>query len=273
MLKKTRLKTILDDYDVEDLALFNVTIYKDGTETQEVLWSATGESLIREMFRKYSQWFFVWDDDRPSWDTVAQPVTDFENAWSLFKYNNGHNWDRIINTLFKDYNPLENYDRTEDHTRASDWSKEHTDKGKLIGDSNIHSDTTTTQTNNLTDTQYATTYDNQTVDRKTGKVDNSGTVTTRNATAADSGDVAANRTHTETSYDNHGYDESGTDNITNEHTSVHGNIGVMSSQDMLKQELEVRKFNMLDYIIDSFAHDNLVTMGGVEDDNNSIFMF
>lgn len=273
MLKKTRLKTILDDYDVEDLALFNITIYKEGTETQEVLWSATGESVIREMFRKYSQWFFVWDDDRPSWDSLAQPVTDFENAWSLFKYNNGHNWDRIINTLFQDYNPLENYDRTEDHTKSSEWSKGHDDRGKLIGDSNVHSDTTTTQTNNLTDTQYATTYDNTTVDRKTGKVDNTGTVTTRNATAADSGNVAANRTHTETSYDEHGYDESGTEDITAEHTAVHGNIGVTSSQDMLKQELEVRKFNMLDYIIDAFAHDNLVTMGGVENDNNCIFMF
>ena len=111
------------------------------------------------------------------------------------------------------------------------------------------------------------------MDRKTGKVDNSGTVTTRNATAADAGGVAANRTHTETSYDEHGYDESGTEDITAEHTAVHGNIGVMSSQEMLLKELEVRKFNMLDYIIDKFAHDNLVTMGGVEDDNNCIFMF
>ena len=271
MLKKTRLKEIIDEYDVEDLELYNITIYKEGTS--DVLWSAQGESVIREMFRKYSQWFFVWDDDRPSWDTLAQPVTDFENAWSLFKYNNGHNWDRIINTLFQDYNPLENYDRTEDHTKSSEWSKGHDDRGKLIGDSDVHSDTTTTQTNNLTDTQYATTYDNTTMDRKTGKVDNSGTVTTRNATAADAGGVAANRTHTETSYDEHGYDESGTEDITAEHTAVHGNIGVMSSQEMLLKELEVRKFNMLDYIIDKFAHDNLVTMGGVEDDNNCIFMF
>lgn len=271
MLKKTRLKEIIDGYDVEDLALFDVTIYK--TDTDEVLWAATGETLIREMFRKYSQWYFVWDNDRPSWDTVAQPVTDFENSWALYKYNNGHNWDRIINTLFEEYNPLENYDRTEDHTKASEWSKEHTDKGKLIGDSNVHSDTTTTQTNNLTDTNYATTYDNQTVDRKTGMMSNSGTVTSRVATAEDAGGVAKNRTHSETSYDNHGYDESGTEDVTNEHTNVHGNVGVTSSQEMLQRELDVRKFNMLEYIIDRFAHDYLVTFGGDQDDCRCIYMF
>lgn len=271
MLKKTKLKEILDDYDVEDLALYTVTIYKTGTD--EVLWSTQGETLIRELFRKYSQWFFVWDDDRPSWDTVAQPVTSFENAWALYKYNNGHNWDRIINTLFEDYNPLENYDRTEDHTKSSEWSKEHGDRGKIIGDSNVHSDTTTTQTNNLTDTNYATTYDNQTVDRKTGMSSNAGTVTSRVATADDAGGVAANRTHSETAYDNHGYNESGTDNITAEHTNVHGNVGVTSSQEMLQKELDVRKFNMLEYIIDRFAHDYLVTFGGDQDDDRCIYMF
>ena len=47
---------------------------------------------------------------------------------------------------------------------------------------------------------------------------------------------------------------------------LYGNIGVTTSQQMLQSELDLRKLNMLDYIVKGFAHEYLIVAGGEDGD-------
>lgn len=54
-----------------------------------------------------------------------------------------------------------------------------------------------------------------------------------------------------------GNDETGSDTFTGDHTfnaHLYGNIGVTTTQEMLKEELSIDEINILDYIIDSFKN-------------------
>ena len=98
-------------------------------------------------------------------------------------------WEKLSDTLNYEYDPISNYDRTEE------WE----DKGKSNGDS-------------------------------TGKV----------AGYNSENLVSANGAETHV------------DNESTRKGRVHGNIGVTTTQQMIEEERRVVKFNMTDYIIDSF---------------------
>lgn len=54
-----------------------------------------------------------------------------------------------------------------------------------------------------------------------------------------------------------GNDENGKDTFTGDHTfnaHLYGNIGVTTTQQMIKEELSIDEINILDYIIDSFKN-------------------
>lgn len=195
--------------------------------------------------------------------------TDFDflkNMIGLWSKINIPVWQRIYTASLLEYNPIENYNRTEIETISDDKTESHSG-----------TDTTTTtenrtETNSGTDTTTTTGNSTET---------NSGTDTETNKQTAydsnlqyvhDSSDLAHGHTigtissgSNATAYGHSiGNTSSGSNAlahgeiITNEgeitrenHTS--GNIGITTSQQMLTQEVEIAvKLNVMQMIVDSF---------------------
>lgn len=161
-------------------------------------------------------------------------------TWSKKWYWTFNRW---LNAINIEYNPLENYDRMEEGTETG------TDEGS------ISSNNTNVRTDNLIETQAST--------------DN---VTTENTVSAfDSSTYSPHdKTHTlnENTYATH---NEGQQTVTNENTGtsevntskqhnlhIHGNIGVTTSQQMLQSEIDIAMFNLYDKIADVFLQEYVI---------------
>ena len=172
-------------------------------------------------------------------------------------------WQELTDTLFYEYDPIENYYRHEDWTDTLSAGQTHT----------------TTYTPTTTDT---TTYTPTTSDTRTytpGATD-----TTTNSVTGYNGSSFADHDKsvlahtgfdtdvlTHTGYDTTAVSHTGYDTTAVSHTGydttavvgsgkdtntrkgyARGNIGVMSTQQMIEMQRDVVKFNIMDYIIDDF---------------------
>lgn len=169
-------------------------------------------------------------------------------------------WEKLYATTQFDYNPIENYNRIEEGSGTNRNSTTHGGQDTdTLGIMHGGQDTIQTQS-----------ADGGTDSSKNGEFVagfNPGTPTgsddgllkkQRNETSVDYGRTSSgNRT------DSYGKTENRTGTKSYGHTEMHsgadshelhahGNIGVMSTQDMINQEREVVKFNICDYIIDDF---------------------
>lgn len=122
-------------------------------------------------------------------------------------------WEKLLQTTQYEYNPIYNFDRTEEYTD----DKESTTVSK-------------------------------------GTMENHGTDTENRYGA---GFNSPNPVFTDKIEQTAGSGNSSTGNIDNNETLKHtarmyGNIGVTTTQQMIEAEREVVKFNIMDYIIDSF---------------------
>lgn len=170
-------------------------------------------------------------------------------VWSLKNYHTFNKWVTALNIQ---YDPLYNYDRTEEYTdtHVGSFNRAGSDSGT---NGNTRTDNLT-MTNNLTDTNDVTlTYSEKAYDEAafvekdkdvtdqdqthTGTVTNTGTV-------SDSGNYNSSNTDT------------GSDTHTNTHTArLYGNIGVTTSQQMLQSELDIARWNLYEHIADLFAQE------------------
>ena len=161
---------------------------------------------------------------------------------------NAKKYDKMISVYQAEYDPLQNYDRTEEstHTRTPDLTKGTTASSETTGSSDTstesqikqtHSSTTTPQSvQTVTETQVApydaTTYqpkqkDTTTASGSTVTTDSyTGDPDTTTTTGTTSGTSSATQTETET----------GTDTTTIS-SRISGNIGVTTSQQMAESEL------------------------------------
>lgn len=143
-------------------------------------------------------------------------------VWSK-KWN--RTFEKWINALNIDYNPLENYDRFEDYTDTS--------SGVVNAKSN-----------------------------DTGSSIASGGNTTENSVSAyDSADYQPSA-KSKTTYDDESTTSESSSNGTSEsngtlkHTArLHGNIGVTTSQQMLQSELDIAQWNIYEHITDLFLRE------------------
>lgn len=154
-------------------------------------------------------------------DTVSQEVLYadpdiMKQAIGMWSKKELPVWQRLKDTLDirGTYNPIYNYDRNEEIT-------------------NDHTSNTTESENHNT---------------------NKGTDTTK----VSQGSFNSNDLTQVNQQDNilgSGNDENGRDTFTGDHTfnaHLYGNIGVTTTQEMLREELSIDEINILDYIIDSF---------------------
>lgn len=132
-------------------------------------------------------------------------------------------WVRYYNAITAEYDPLENYDREEDRTVTRD---DETGNTRTLNTQQAFTGTVTTE--NTVSAENVSVYepDNRTVE-------------TPNTQTADTGTVT----------------DAGTfDGSEIEHSRVHGNIGVLTSQAMLLSELDlVPRLDLIKYISDNYA--------------------
>ena len=156
----------------------------------------------------------------------------FKQAVLLWVSKNFNVWNELWQTMNYDYNPIHNYDR-EEHGKDKD-------DGKHV------------ETPNVT-----------TTDHYVRDLDDSGTTDMNtNVGAFNEGMAESESSHSETKASATGTTDNTnrrTGDITNENHDVHthdfhafGNIGVTTTQEMIKQQREIVQFNLTDYIVQDF---------------------
>ena len=203
-------------------------------------------------------------------DTILMRCQEFEllytdpdflinavNVWSRKNYRVFDKWEKALNI---EYDPLYNYDRTEEYTdehtgqcdkqesgttsESSDYTR--TDNLSESDDhtrtDNLSSDTTHLETA-YNDITYKGVSKDETDDTGTQRIagTNTNTGTVRNA-GSGSGSLSNS--------------ENGTDTYTNTHKArLFGNIGVTTSQQMLQSELDIARWNLYEHIADLFCQE------------------
>lgn len=155
---------------------------------------------------------------------LAYPDPDIMKYYiGVWSKRMGPLWVRYYNAIIAEYDPLENYDREEDRTVTRD---DETGNTRTLNTQQGFTGTVTTE--NTVSAENVSVYepDNKTVE-------------TPNTQTADSGTVT----------------DAGTfDGSEIEHSRVHGNIGVTTSQQMLISELDlVPRLDLIKYISDNYA--------------------
>lgn len=184
----------------------------------------TNQQIFDEMYSKYSPWYFI---------SVEYDASDFfKSLWKAYITATGKNLLRAYNALLETYNPIENYNLTEEST---DGVKRDTD---TITNTPDGTTTTTRESNRFaidssgggepSDIETTTTGFNLRTDTETRAHDNTVTVNFEGSAMG-----AYNEGH--------------------EHKlSRHGNIGVQTAADIIGGELRLRTVNLLAEYVQAF---------------------
>ena len=174
-------------------------------------------------------------------------LIDAVNIWSRKHYWTFDKWVKAINIK---YDPLYNYDRTEEWTDTHEGDYSKTGSGNSSGNTGTTNNLTETHnlhsTNDVTNTHSEKAFnDSSLVNNQTDVVDQDGSDT---GTITNTGTVTGNYSNTDSN------NESGDDSFENKHNGrMYGNIGVTTSQQMLQSELDIARWNMYEHIADLFA--------------------
>lgn len=190
----------------------------------------------------------------------------------LFFLKNYDNFDKMAEALQAEYDPIENYNRWEDTTEDRETAGQFAESGTEEGTSQTTGESSTTAQSEGTGSTTGSATNNigsQTTEQQISAM-NSGTYAprekdiassrtdTNSNTSASTEETQASTTaeeETNSQFNNSSGKEgnnSGTDNFTRD-SHIHGNIGVTTSQQMIQSEIELRKFNIYNYIADLYA--------------------
>lgn len=154
----------------------------------------------------------------------TEVFTRILKAWSNTRLPE---WQRVETALTAEYNPIHNFDRNEDYTD--------TNTEKETGNSNSTSSTESKANGTNENTESETAFNTESFKNRTK---NAGT-DTASSTAS-----ATNKS-----------DNTVTRETNVKHTAhLYGNIGVTTSQQMINEELAMRRGDLESYIIDDFKH-------------------
>lgn len=174
-----------------------------------------------------------------------------KNLIGIWSASCQYKWNHLYNTMLLEYNPIDNYDRTETRTLNSQGSG----TNSTGGSDTITEGGTDTITEGGTDTASG----NTTTSEKVAGFNSS------SPTLVDKGQQTGQQTGTtqygktiDTDYGKtlqNSYGKTGTDSFSrsdSETIRARGNIGVTTTQQMIESEREVADFNMYDIIINEF---------------------
>lgn len=245
------------DPDKDDAFHIKITDMKDSSI---VYYEYYSQDVLTKLINEYAEWSFVFNNI-PSRYTYQEPYLYLLGLWVDFKADNMQNWQRIAAAYNSVYNPIHNYDRTEqeDYDKTSGYTN--TDSYDNYSVTSKPADSTVTHVigsdnNGLTTTTQSTTYNDDTLVDKL-KNTTQGTETTTTSYANGNTTTYAG-THTLTNNSN--------EKLNNRNLRVSGNIGVTTTQQMINAEIELRKVDMLEKILSDFAREHLVLLGDDEYD-------
>lgn len=216
----------------------------------------------------------IFDRFRVPGDLVKQDVVDsillktaemsviysspysLKNMIGLWTNKNFSVWKELWDTTQYEYNPIWNYDRTEestdthtgntletrDLTKHSDYERDLNDSARITTEEDAK-EKNETQLNNqvaafnegLADSTASHQVDDRSVDRGITTNNNVDQTGTTNTTDTDEGTIRDDR------------------DLTDKHEMrAYGNIGVTTTQDMINQQRELVQFNLIDYIVDDY---------------------
>lgn len=161
---------------------------------------------------------------------------------------NAKKYDKLISIYLAEYDPLENYDRTETATHTRTPNLTHATSSSTSASGTTSNSTTTqnkqTHTQTITPTNYATTTETKTAPFDTANYQNREQVTATQSginTISDSytgnpDETTSSGTQSTSATGTESKTETGTETTVTE-SNIHGNIGIMSTQNMAEQEL------------------------------------
>ena len=183
-------------------------------------------------------------------EVLFPDISTFKSMIGFWSKLNISVWERIFTAAGLEYNPIENYNRTELETISNDRTDTHSgnDINQASGSDSVQLSSSGTETNSGTDTNTnaITAYDASTM------YDHDKSTFVHGHVVSDSNSGSNSTTYGRKDTYTHGEKIVSEGDITrNNHTS--GNIGVTTSQQMLEQEIEVAaKLNVMKMIVDSF---------------------
>lgn len=152
-------------------------------------------------------------------------------------------FDKWVSALAKEYEPLYNYDRTEQESNTRTIGKSNTESQNSTRNGANSESTSESENSTGSNTEGVNAYDN-----RQGFADKSKTDTT-----AEMGRTGSRETSL-TDSENIQTASNGSENEIYNHTSrVFGNIGVTTSSKMLEEYLDTQRFNIYDQIADIFC--------------------
>lgn len=188
----------------------------------------------------YGNQAFLYENDNEN-ETENEVAVTFYELWQLHLELNQENLNRMFETLYAEYNPIENYNKHEIETILTE--KENDTDTTAYG-----SNTEKVDGEYLTNTSIQT-YENGYKDETSVQ---RGHAEGAKDTTKESGNTSLTKTF-------------GDKNETRENNTS-GNIGTMSTQNMIQQEYEIRKINLFNEFIDSFIRKYCFTYWGDRND-------
>lgn len=156
-------------------------------------------------------------------------------------------WDKLYKTTLLEYNPIENYDRTENWTEDENTSKNLDSEATGSSDTTTGGNSTrdnTINTNNTTNKSVSAYNETDFTPTEKIAVDAD---TTEHETNSNEGNINVR------SKDGLVSDETGRRALDRTGT-IHGNTGFYTKQKMIEQERQIAEYNIIDIIIDSFKN-------------------
>jgi len=227
------------------------------------------DNTILDFFHYPDKWETVDKDvfvnklllDTAELEVLYPDANIFKTAIKYWSAAEVQNWNKLYDTTVLDYNPIWNKDGTVTETEKHIKNNNYTDvtDGKIadhsstIGNQNTETsgneNIDTTNNTNEKDYVFGFNSENAAQSGETVTDDTGNTETNRSENSTTNS--SANTDATTTNNTNFKHDEK--ENIDREYTRTEqGNIGITTTQQMINEEREVDKFNLMDYIIDRF---------------------
>ena len=222
------------DHSIFDLMQY--PSFQDG-ETVHQLTNEEKETLVNNLMAECAELEILYPNP-----------TVMKNMIGLWSAKELPTWNRFYRAALIEYDPIENYHRTERATETLAHYDQHSgsDSNQASGSDSINGGSTDTNSGTDTTTGKVTGYD-------------SGILVDHDQTDLLHGHVITNIHNDGTTYGRkdtftHGEKIDHTGTIKND-VEAFGNIGVTTSQQMLESELDLLpKLNVFNYIIDSFKN-------------------
>ena len=193
---------------------------------------------------------------------VLYPDADiFKTAIKYWSAAEVQNWNKLYDTTVLKYNPIWNKDGTVTETEKHIKNNNYTDvtdgtiadHSSTIGNQNTETsgNENTNTTNNTNEKNYVFGFNSDSAAQSGETVTDDTGRTNTDRSENSKTNSSANTDATTTNNTNFKHDEK--ENIDREYTRTEqGNIGITTTQQMINEEREVDKFNLMDYIIDRF---------------------